>query len=236
MSNGSNGEMSIFGESVAILREDIKAIKERDPAAKGTLEIVLSYPGLHAIWMHRTAHFLDEKGVPLLPRLISMFARAVTGIEIHQGAKLGRGLFIDHGMGVVIGETAEVGENVTMYQGVTLGGTGKEKGKRHPTIGNNVVIAAGASVLGPITVGDNSKVGAGAVVLRDVPANCTVVGVPGRLTVFSGERLSQINLHHEDLPDPLMEMFEDIDRRLEKVERAEGLSKQSEPEACRKER
>src|SRR5450756_893835 len=225
--------MSIFGESVAILREDIKAIKERDPAAKGTLEIVLSYPGLHAIWMHRTAHFLDEKGVPLLPRLISMFARAVTGIEIHQGAKLGRGLFIDHGMGVVIGETAEVGENVTMYQGVTLGGTGKEKGKRHPTIGNNVVIAAGASVLGPITVGEDSKVGAGAVVVKDVPPNCTVVGVPGRLTVCSGERISQMNLHHEKLPDPLIDMFEEVDRRLNKLEHRDGNGAQSASSECK---
>lgn len=235
MSTKSDNATSFLKTAIEVLREDVRAVKERDPAARGTLEIVLSYPGLHAIWMHRTAHFLEEKGVPLLPRFISMFARAVTGIEIHQGAKLGRGLFIDHGMGVVIGETAVVGEDVTMYQGVTLGGTGKEKGKRHPTIGNNVVIAAGASVLGPITVGDNSKVGAGAVVLKDVPANCTVVGVPGRLTVCSGEKLSQINLHHENLPDPLMEMFEDIERRLEKVERGE-LGRQNEPAASRKER
>lgn len=235
MSTKSDNVTSFLKTAIEVLREDVRAVKERDPAARGILEIVLSYPGLHAIWMHRTAHFLEEKGVPLLPRLISMFARAVTGIEIHQGAKLGRGLFIDHGMGVVIGETAVVGEDVTMYQGVTLGGTGKEKGKRHPTIGNNVVIAAGASVLGPITVGDNSKVGAGAVVLKDVPANCTVVGVPGRLTVCSGEKLSQINLHHENLPDPLMEMFEDIERRLEKVERGE-LGRQNEPAASRKER
>lgn len=235
MSTKSDNVTSFLKTAIEVLREDVRAVKERDPAARGILEIVLSYPGLHAIWMHRTAHFLEEKGVPLLPRFISMFARAVTGIEIHQGAKLGRGLFIDHGMGVVIGETAVVGEDVTMYQGVTLGGTGKEKGKRHPTIGNNVVIAAGASVLGPITVGDNSKVGAGAVVLKDVPANCTVVGVPGRLTVCSGEKLSQINLHHENLPDPLMEMFEDIERRLEKVERGE-LGRQNEPAASRKER
>lgn len=235
MSTKSDNATSFLKTAIEVLREDVRAVKERDPAARGILEIVLSYPGLHAIWMHRTAHFLEEKGVPLLPRFISMFARAVTGIEIHQGAKLGRGLFIDHGMGVVIGETAVVGEDVTMYQGVTLGGTGKEKGKRHPTIGNNVVIAAGASVLGPITVGDNSKVGAGAVVLKDVPANCTVVGVPGRLTVCSGEKLSQINLHHENLPDPLMEMFEDIERRLEKVERGE-LGRQNEPAASRKER
>ncbi|MCG2820216.1 MAG: serine O-acetyltransferase [Actinomycetia bacterium] len=236
MSIKKNRIISLVNEATGLLKEDIRVIKERDPAAKGVLEIALSYPGLHAIWMHRLAHYLDAKGVPLLPRLISMFTRAVTGIEVHQGAKLGRGLFIDHGMGVVIGETAEVGENVTMYQGVTLGGTGKEKGKRHPTIGNNVVIAAGASVLGPITVGDNSKVGAGAVVLKDVPANCTVVGVPGRLTICSGETLSRINLHHGDLPDPLMEVFEDIDRRLEKVERAVGNTRQLEPPASEMER
>ena len=144
--------------------------------------------------------------------------------------------FANHGMGVVIGETAEVGDNVTMYQGVTLGGTGKDKGKRHPTIGNNVVIAAGASVLGPITVGDNSKIGAGAVVFRDVPGNCTAVGVPAHPTVCSGERLSQINLHHEDLPDPLMEMFKEIDRRLEKVERLTGNGSQSESTAREMER
>ena len=206
----------------AIVKRDIQAVKDRDPAAKGTLEIILSYPGLHAIWMHRLAYFLHEEGESLLPRLVSMFARGVTGIEIHQGARLGHGLFIDHGMGVVIGETAEVGEGVTMYQGVTLGGTGKEKGKRHPTIEDNVVIAAGASVLGPITVGKNSKVGAGAVVLKDVPDNCTVVGVPGRLTACSGERISQMNLHHEQLPDPILDMFDEVERRLAKLERADG--------------
>jgi len=172
-----------LNKAIAVLKEDIRAVRERDPAARGTFEILISYPGLHAIWLHRVANYLHERKVPLMPRLISMFARAVTGIEIHQAARIGHGLFIDHGMGVVIGETAEIGENVTMYQGVTLGGTGKDKGKRHPTIGNNVVIAAGASVLGPIKVGDNSKVGAGSVVLKDVPPNCTVVGVPGRLTV-----------------------------------------------------
>jgi serine O-acetyltransferase len=225
-----------ISESIATLKDDIGVIRERDPAAKSTVEIVLSYPGLHAIWMHRMAHYLEARGVPLLPRLLSMFARAVTGIEIHQGAKLGHRLFIDHGMGVVIGETAEVGENVTMYQGVTLGGTGKERGKRHPTVGNNVVIAAGASVLGPITVGDNSKVGAGAVVLKDVPANCTVVGVPGRLTVCSGEKLSQMNFHHENLPDPLVDAFDEIDRRLAKVEEASGVAGHTEQTACEIER
>ncbi len=207
-----------LNRAIAVLKEDIRAVRERDPAARGTFEILISYPGLHAIWLHRAANYLHERKVPLMPRLISMFARAVTGIEIHQAARIGHGLFIDHGMGVVIGETAEIGENVTMYQGVTLGGTGKDKGKRHPTIGNNVVIAAGASVLGPIKVGDNSKVGAGSVVLKDVPPNCTVVGVPGRLTVCSGERITQMNLHHEKLPDPLLDMFDELDHRLSKLE------------------
>jgi serine O-acetyltransferase len=215
MSDFSIGARALIHRWISVGKEDVKAVKDRDPAARGTFEIILSYPGLHAIWMHRLAYYLHEKKVPLLPRLTSMFARAVTGIEIHQAARIGHGLFIDHGMGVV---------------------TGKEKGKRHPTIGNNVVMAAGASVLGPITVGDNSKVGAGAVVLKDVPPNCTVVGVPGRLTVCSGEKISQMNLHHESLPDPLVEMFEEIDRRLEKVERANGSSGRAEPAACDTER
>lgn len=210
-------------KAVEILKEDIQAIKDRDPAAKGTLEIILSYPGLHALWMHRIAHFMHEKGVPLIPRLLSMFTRLVTGIEIHQGAKIGRGFFIDHGMGVVIGETAEIGDNVTLYQGVTLGGTGKERGKRHPTIEDNVVIAAGAKVLGPVTVGRNSRVGAGAVVISDVPPNCTVVGVPGRVAVCSGERISAIDLHHEKLPDPVVEMFRAVEVRLDRIERELGI-------------
>ena len=201
-----------------VLVEDVRAVKERDPAATGSLEIALTYPGLHAIWLHRVANYLFRKGVPGLPRAISMFARFLTGIEIHQGASVGHGFFIDHGMGVVIGETTEIGDNVTLFQGVTLGGTGKERGKRHPTIKDNVVIATGASVLGAITVGENARVGAGAVVLQDVPPNCTVVGVPGRVTVCSGERISPIDLHHENLPDPVLDMFNTIERRLDRLE------------------
>ena len=201
-----------------MLVEDVRAVKERDPAATGSLEIALTYPGLHAIWLHRVANYLFRKGVPGLPRAISMFARFLTGIEIHQGASVGHGFFIDHGMGVVIGETTEIGDNVTLFQGVTLGGTGKERGKRHPTIKDNVVIATGASVLGAITVGENARVGAGAVVLQDVPPNCTVVGVPGRVTVCSGERISPIDLHHENLPDPVLDMFNTIERRLDRLE------------------
>jgi len=204
--------------AMTVFREDIEAVKDRDPAATNTLEIILSYPGLHAIWMHRVAHYLHTHDVPLVPRLISMLARALTGVEIHQGAQIGKGFFIDHGMGVVIGETAEIGDNVTLFQGVTLGGTGKEKGKRHPTIEDNVVIAAGAKVLGPITVGESSKVGAQSVVLQDVPPNCTVVGVPGRVTVCSGERISPVDLHHENLPDPVLDMFHTLERRLDRLE------------------
>jgi len=196
-----------LSRAMTVFREDIEAVKDRDPAATNTLEIILSYPGLHAIWMYRVAHYLNTHGVPLIPRLISMLARALTGVEIHQGAHIGKGFFIDHGMGVVIGETAEIGDNVTVFQGVTLGGTGKERGKRHPTIEDNVVIAAGAKVLGPITVGRNSKVGAQ-----------SVVRVPGRVTVCSGERISPVDLHHENLPDPVLDMFHTLERRLDRLE------------------
>jgi serine O-acetyltransferase len=212
-----------------VFGEDVQAVRDRDPAATSTLEIILTYPGLHAIWLHRVAHYLLGRGVPGLPRAISMFARFITGVEIHQGATIGRGFFIDHGMGVVIGETSEIGENVTLFQGVTLGGTGKEKGKRHPTIEDNVVVATGASVLGAITVGRNSRVGAGAVVIQDVPANCTVVGVPGRVTVCSGERVSPIDLDHVSLPDPVLDMFGAIERRLDRLEKRyeEGQEKKA---------
>jgi serine O-acetyltransferase len=219
----------LISRAMMVFRDDIQAVKDRDPAAKNTLEIILSYPGLHAIWMHRVAHYLHTHNVPLVPRLISMLAREVTGIEIHQGARIGKGFFIDHGMGVVIGETAEIGDNVTIFQGVTLGGTGKEKGKRHPTIEDNVVIAAGAKVLGPIIIGENSKVGAQSVVLQDVPPNCTVVGVPGRVTFCSGERISPIDLHHENLPDPVLDMFHTLERRLGRLEKKAGESEKRTP-------
>lgn len=198
--------------------DDIRVAKERDPAARSTLEIVLTYSGLHALWLYRMAHFIKRLRIPLIPRMISQFGRFLTGIEIHPGAKIGKGLFIDHGMGLVIGETTEIGDNVTLYQGVTLGGTGKEKGKRHPTIGNNVVISAGAKVLGNITIGDNCQVGAGAVVIRSVPPNSTVVGVPGRFVVHRGRRVPTTDLHHERLPDPVTEMFRHIERRIDRIE------------------
>ncbi len=199
-----------------LLKSDIQAVKERDPAATNIVEILLAYPGLHALWMHRFAHVMWQAGLPVVPRLLSHINRALTGIEIHPGAEISEGVFIDHGMGVVIGETAEIGENVTLYQGVTLGGTGKEKGKRHPTIGANVVIAAGAKVLGAITVGEGARVGAGAVVIRDVPPGCTVVGIPGRVVAQAGERV--VDLHHENLPDPVVEMFECYNRRIDRLE------------------
>ncbi|MCR3921099.1 MAG: serine O-acetyltransferase [Firmicutes bacterium] len=197
------------------IKKDIKAIFERDPAAKSVIEVVLCYPGLHALWFHRCAHFLYRHGFVLLPRLISQISRFITGIEIHPGAKIGEGLFIDHGTGVVVGETTEIGDNVTIYQGVTLGGTGKEKGKRHPTIGNNVVVGTGAKVLGPIVVGDNAKIGAGSVVLNNVPTHTTVVGVPGRVVIYDGERVPSVDLNHVNLPDPVAEMLHCLQNQID---------------------
>ncbi|MHB1128150.1 MAG: serine O-acetyltransferase [Bacillota bacterium] len=205
-------------------KQDIQVIFDRDPAAGSTWEVVLCYSGFHAIVLHRIAHWFYRKGLVLLPRVISQFNRFLTGIEIHPAAKIGDGLFIDHGMGVVIGETTEIGNNVTLYQGVTLGGTGKEKGKRHPTIGNNVVISTGAKVLGSIFIGDDVKIGAGSVVLKDVPPNCTVVGIPGKIVVRDGRnvadrRVNEIDLHHENLPDPVAEMILCLQRNIERLER-----------------
>jgi len=203
-----------------VIREDIDAVFDRDPAARNLLEVVLTYSGLHSIIMHRLAHWLHNKDLSLLPRMISQFSRFLTGIEIHPGAKIGKGFFIDHGMGVVIGETTEVGDNVTLYQGVTLGGTGKETGKRHPTLGDNVMVSAGAKVLGSIEIGNNAKIGAGAVVLEPVPNNTTVVGVPGKAVVQNGERIrGEADLEHGDLPDPVEEMLKCMNRRIEKLER-----------------
>lgn len=212
---------------LAQISKDIDAIMLRDPAAKTRLEAALCYPGLHAIWLHRIAHHFYLKGWVLLPRLINTFSRFLTGIDIHPGAKLGPGLFIDHGMGLVIGETAELGSNVTLYQGVTLGGTGKEKGKRHPTIGNNVVVSSGAKVLGSFKVGDNSKIGSGSVVLKEVPPNSVVVGVPGRVVTRDGVRVtaapdnsdaeSMIDLNHDKLPDPVADYEELLSRHMEEI-------------------
>lgn len=191
---------------------------ERDPACKSALEALLCYPGLHALWFHRIAHRLYRWRLFLLARLVSQLSRWLTGIEIHPGARLGRGLFIDHGMGAVIGETAEVGDHVTLYQGVTLGGTGGERGKRHPTLGDNVVVGTGAKILGGIRVGDNCKVGAGAVVVRPVPPNCTVVGVPGRVVWRDGRKIKPVDLDHGDLPDPVADSFASLQRYVERLE------------------
>ncbi|NLN17431.1 MAG: serine O-acetyltransferase [Firmicutes bacterium] len=200
------------------IKRDIQVVFERDPAARSILEVIFCYPGFHAILLHRVAHALWCRGFHFLGRFISHVSRFLTGIEIHPAAKIGEGFFIDHGMGVVIGETAEIGDNVTLYQGVTLGGTGKEKGKRHPTIGDNVIIAAGAKVLGSFRVGDNAKIGAGAVVLKEVPPNCTVVGVPGRVVACHGRRVDTVDLEHGDLPDPVEKMFKTLTERIERLE------------------
>ncbi|WP_027415308.1 serine O-acetyltransferase [Aneurinibacillus terranovensis] len=198
------------------IRQDIRCIFERDPAARSTLEVILTYSGLHAIWFYRISHKLWEKKIFTLARIVSQIGRFFTGIEIHPGARIGKGLFIDHGMGVVIGETCEIGDNVTLYQGVTLGGTGKEKGKRHPTIGNNVLIASGAKVLGSMKIGDNSKIGAGAIVLQEVPPNSTVVGMKGRIIIQDGVRVQQ-DFDQVNLPDPIAEMMRAMQREIDEL-------------------
>ena len=206
------------------IKEDISAIRDRDPAVKSWVEAILCYPGLHALFFYRIAHFLYGIKLFLLARMISNIGRLLTGIEIHPGAKIGKGIFIDHGMAVVIGETTEIGDNVTIYQGATLGGTGKEKGKRHPTIEENVVISSGAKILGPFTVGKNSKIGAGSVVLKEVPPNCTVVGVPGRIVVKDNKKLKLVNCKDEidldqvRLPDPVHQEIECLKERIEVLE------------------
>ncbi|MDZ4170004.1 MAG: serine O-acetyltransferase [Coriobacteriia bacterium] len=217
---------SMFGR----IREDIRAVKERDPAATSTVSVLVNYPGLHALWSHRVNHWLWNRGRHGVARFLSQVTRWFTGVEIHPGASIGERFFIDHGMGVVIGETTVIGDDVTLYQGVTLGGTGKEAGKRHPTLDDCVVVGVGSAVLGNITVGRGSKVGAGAVVIEDVPPNSTAVGIPGRVVVRAGARVEAIDLHHEDLPDPVIEMFTTLTRRVERLERGlsrdEGLSEE----------
>jgi serine O-acetyltransferase len=195
------------------LKEDIDVIFEQDPAARSYLEVILTYSGLHAIWSHRIAHAFYKRKFYFLARVISQASRFFTGIEIHPGAIIGRRFFIDHGMGVVIGETCEIGDNVTLYQGVTLGGTGKEKGKRHPTLKDNVLVSTGAKVLGSITIGENSKVGGGSVVLKDVPPNSTVVGVPGRVVVQDGRKIGR-DLNHSDLPDPIADRLREMENEI----------------------
>ena len=200
-----------------LFNQEVKSTKEKDPAAKSYLEILILYPSLQAIVLYRVAHPLWQMGIPILPRAISQFGRFCTGIEIHPGAKIGRGLFIDHGMGVVVGETTIIGNNVTLFQGVTLGGTGKETGKRHPTLGDNIVVGAGAKILGNITIGDNSYIGANAVVLRDVPPNSTVVGVPGHITKQDGQRIDGL-MDHANVSDPMWQNMKELVRRIKTLE------------------
>lgn len=209
----------LFWMVIAILfRQEIRSVFGRDPAATSYLEVLLTYSGLHAIIFYRIAHALLKMRVPFFPRYISQLGRFFTGIEIHPGAQIGREFFIDHGMGVVIGETAIIGDNVLLYQGVTLGGTGRERGKRHPTIGNNVVIGAGAKVLGNITIGDNSYIGSNAVVIKDVPPDSTVVGVPGRITKQEGKKID-VSLDHIHVLDPILQDLDELKERLDKLEK-----------------
>lgn len=199
-----------------LLKEDVDVVFDQDPAARNYFEVITTYSGLHAVWMHRIAHGLWKYKFKYLARVLSQFSRFLTGIEIHPGAKIGRRFFIDHGMGVVIGETCEIGDNVTIYQGVTLGGTGKEKGKRHPTIEDDVLIATGAKVLGSITIGKNSKVGGGSVVLKNVPPNSTVVGIPGRVVVQDGKRVTH-QLNHHELPDPVADRMQRLEEEIQQL-------------------
>ncbi len=196
------------------IRQDFKAVFDRDPAATSKLEVILTYAGFHALMAYRVAHWLKSYGIPFIPRAISQVARWLTGIEIHPSARIGTGFFIDHGMGVVIGETAEIGDYVTLFQGVTLGGTGKERGKRHPTLGNHVVVGAGAKILGGITIGDNVKIGANSVVLKSVAANSTVIGVPARVIKTQGGRLPDATMDHINLPDPISDRLLALEQEL----------------------
>lgn len=199
------------------IKHDIESIKERDPAAHSTLEIILTYSGVHAVIMYRVAHWFYNKDHKVIARAISQFARCITGIEIHPGAKIGKGLLIDHGSGVVIGETAEIGDYCLIYQGCTLGGTGKEHGKRHPTLGNNVMVGSGAKILGPFKVGDGAKIAANAVVLDEVPPNCTAVGVPARIVKQNGKKVGDLDQIH--IPDPVAQELCTYRIRLEKLEK-----------------
>ncbi len=194
--------------------QDLRAVFERDPAARSRVEVILTYAGFQALMFHRIAHRLWRMKLRLLGRLLSQFSRWITGVEIHPGAIIGHGFFIDHGMGVVIGETTEIGDFVTLFQGVTLGGTGKEKGKRHPTLGNHVVVGSGAKVLGNIRIGDFVKVGANSVVLRSVPSNSTVIGIPGRIIKTVGDRVPEESMDHANIPDPVAERFEAMEREI----------------------
>ena len=201
-----------------LMKEDVDVVFEQDPAARSYIEVILTYSGLHAVWAHRLAHFFFKKKLYFIARVISQISRFFTGIEIHPGARIGRRFFIDHGMGVVVGETCEIGNDVTLYQGVTLGGTGKEKGKRHPTLEDGVLVATGAKVLGSIVIGANSKVGAGSVVLKDVPVNSTVVGIPGKVVIQDGVKVKR-DLNHQDMPDPVMDKCDGMEMKIAALQR-----------------
>jgi len=207
-----------LNRTLGAVRRDVSAVQERDPAATNIVETLTCYSGLHAIILHRLAHFLYEENLPVVPRIVSQANRFITGIEIHPAARIGEGFFIDHGSGVVIGETTEVGDNVTLYQGVTLGGTGKETGKRHPTLHDNVTVGAGAKVLGSVTVGENSKIGAGSIVIHDVPPNSTVVGNPGRPVRERGRKVGAADLDWTHLPDPVADAMQSLVRRVLELE------------------
>jgi serine O-acetyltransferase len=200
------------------IRSDVRTVMERDPAARSVSEILLCYPGVHALAFHRLGHRLWRRGWLSTARFVSHIGRFVTGIEIHPGARLGRGLFMDHGMGIVIGETAEIGDNVSLLQGVTLGGTSTRREKRHPTLHDNVTVGAGAKIIGAIAIGENSRVGAGSVVVRDVPPNAVVVGVPGRVTYKDGQRVAGIDMNMTDLPDPVSRAIEQLVDRIRILE------------------
>ena len=207
--------LKILKRGITKVKEDIKVIYDKDPAAGNIIEVILCYPGLHALIAYRLAHRIYKWHIPLIPRIISYITRIITGIEIHPGAQIGKGLFIDHGNGVIIGETAIIGDNVTLYQGVTLGGTGKETGKRHPTLRDNVMVSAGAKVIGSFTIGENSKIGAGSVVLEEVPPNCTVVGVPGRIVKRENRKVPRSDMDQIHLPDPVLEDIRTLQKENE---------------------
>lgn len=209
------------------MKEDMDVVFEQDPAARTYFEVCFTYAGLHAIWSHRIAHFFFKRRLFFIARVISQVSRFFTGIEIHPGATIGRKFFIDHGMGVVIGETCEIGDNVTVFQGVTLGGTGKERGKRHPTVKNNALISTGAKILGSITIGESSKVGGGSVVLKDVPDHSTVVGVPGRVVVQNGQKIRR-NLDHHKLPDPIADRCEHLQEEIDSLNDKIAMLKEGE--------
>ena len=218
------------------VRRDIRTVLERDPAARSALEVLVSCPGVHALAFHRVAHRLWGWGWTTLARFLAHVSRFLTGIEIHPAARLGPGLFIDHGMGVVIGETAEVGENVALLQGVTLGGTSLKREKRHPTIGNNVMVGAGAKIIGGFKIGDGSRIGAGSVVVREVPPNCVVVGVPGRITFRDGQRVGVVDMDQTDLPDPVAKAIEQLMDRIRGLEEdLEALRKTIDPDGRKEE-